>query len=220
MAIKTIRFGLSAGSTTTVADGSDGILVTTAGPDGPERGLYADAVPINGIRAGWLTNSEFGLATNPGIAGDPKFGGGRVFRPVGTATYTLRIDRAPGTFIVKLQIGMTQGGTAYVTPRNRILDTTGAALFSQTGPSRNADGDTQPMQINTDGSKQLVGASDAGVTVTTTGNYFDVQISAGTEFPNNLSYIEFDDGAGGGGGSLPASVLRRRRRAASGTSHL
>jgi hypothetical protein len=198
VAIKTIRFRPAPAGTTTVADGANGILLATAGPDPGQFGLYADATTISGIRAGWLAQSEFGLANDSGISGDPRFGLGQVVRAVASATRTIRIDRAAGTFPVVLQAGVSIGG--YITPRNRILNTTGAALFSQAGPSRNADGDAAPMQINTDGSKQTVGAADAGVSVTTTGSYFDVEIPAGTEFQNRLSYIAWDDGVGGGGG--------------------
>jgi hypothetical protein len=199
MAIKTIRFRPAPAGTSTVADGPNGILLTTAGPDPGQFGLYADATTISGIRAGWLAQSEFGLANDSGISGDSRFGLGQVVRPVASATRTIRIDRAAGTFPVLLQAGVSIGG--YITPRNRILDTAGTTLFAQAGPSRNADGDAAPMQINTDGSKQVVGTADTGVSVTTTGSYFDVEIPAGTEFQNRLSYIAWDDGAGGGGGA-------------------
>jgi hypothetical protein len=216
MAIKTIRFRPAGAGTTTVADGADGILVPTAGPDPGQFGLYADATTISGIRAGWVAQPDFGLANDAGISGDAKFGLAQVVRATGATTRVLRIDRAAGTFPVWLQIGMAQGGTSYVTPRNRILNTSGAELFAQSGPSRNADGDSVPMQINTDGTKQLVGAADAGVSVTTTGSYWDIEIRPGTEFQNRLSFISFDDGVTGGG--LSASVLRRRRRMACSSS--
>jgi hypothetical protein len=192
MAIKTIRFRVN--SSPTIADGADGILLATL----VNAGEYAGASAISGIVAGWIANATGGIADAVGISGDPKFGQGRVRMLSGTSR-RLRINRPAGTFTVRMQGGMINSGVGYATPRLRILDADNATvLYAQTGGDVITDGDPAPAQINTNGSKQAVGASDAGVSITTTGSSFVIDIPGSGTFGDWVSYIEWDDGAGGG----------------------
>jgi hypothetical protein len=190
MAVKTIRFRNN--TSPTIADGANGMLLAST----VSTGVYPQTV--NGITAGWSPDNPALLPDGVGITGDAKFGEGLATLASGAADRRIRIDRAAGTFVVRLQAGLTQGGSAYATPRLRIIDADGTTvLFAQSGGSVNADGDAQPMQINTNGSKQVVGAADAGQSITTTGAFFFVELTGAGAFQDRLSYIEWDDGVSG-----------------------
>jgi hypothetical protein len=198
MAIKRIRFKNATGGT--VADGADGILLGTA----TNEGEYSSASVISGIRAGWIPNNAGAVSMYTTDIASPLDTGANA-----ATLRSFRVDRAPGTFTIKLLAGLSSTGQ-YVTPNIRVLDADGTSvLFTQPGVSRNNDGLGLARQINTDGTMVAVGTSDPGQSITTVGTSFIVELTGGGSFVTRLSYLEYDDGVTGGSGL--AAVLMRRR---------
>ena len=198
MAIKTIKFQDAA---TSAADGVNGLVL------GGRTDVGEYPTTFGGITAGFSpdNNSSIGIYA-AGVAAPFDFAGINVGS--GTGARLIRIDRAAGTFTIKLQAYMPDG--TYASTALRVLDTNGTTpLFAQTVTSVNTDGLGAARQINTNGTLQTVGTSDAGQSITTTGAYFFVELSGAGSFSTRLTYIEYDDGVAGGSGL--AAVLMRRR---------
>jgi hypothetical protein len=205
MAIKTIKFGTAGGGQNTlVADGADGLRLPTV----VEGGVYPQT--ISGITCGWSPNNDAGISggANHSVAAPFEFSSVSV--GAGAGARRLRVDRAAGTFVVRMQTYMPDG--TYLSTALRIIDSDGSTvLYAQNGGTvvdRNSDG-IGNRQCNTNGSMQTVGTADAGASITTTGAFFFVEWGATGSFATRLTYFEYDDGVTGGSGL--AAVLMRRR---------
>ena len=199
MAIKTIKFRPNTDGATSIANGANGVVLATA-TDGGEY-----PTTVSGITLGWSPNNDGAISADGlyGAAAPFDFTGVRV--AAGGGARLLRIDRAAGTFVIKLQVYMPDG--VYASTGLRILDANGTTqLFAQTVATRTTDGVGAPRQINTDGTLVTVGTADAGTTITTTGPQFFVELSGAGSFFTRLTYVEYDDGVGGGGGGIAAGT--------------
>ena len=197
MALKTIKFQNAA---TSAADGTNGLVL------GTQSGVGSYPATFGGITAGFSPDNALGITfATHGVAAPFDFAS--IVVASGTGARLIRIDRAAGTFTIKLQAYMPDG--TYASTALRVLDTNGTTpLFAQTVTSVNTDGLGAARQINTNGTLQTVGTSDAGQPVTTTGAYFFVELSGAGSFSTRLTYIEYDDGVTGSG--LAAVLMRRR----------
>jgi hypothetical protein len=198
MAIKTIKFQNSASS---AADGANGVVL------GVQTNTGAYPTAVSGITAGFSPDNAAGLSfVAAGVAAPFDFG--TITVASGSGARLIRIDRAAGTFTIKLQVHMPDG--QYASTGLRVLDTNGTTpLFAQTVVTRTTDGLGAQRQINTDNSLVAIGTADAGQSITTSGASFFVELSGAGSFFTRLSYIEFDDGVVGGG-ALAAVLMRRR----------
>jgi hypothetical protein len=198
MALKTIKFQSAASS---AADGANGLVL------GVQTDVGEYPTTFGGITAGFSPDNNAGTSfTVAGVAAPFDFAGINV--PAGSGARLIRIDRAAGTFTIKLQTYMPDG--VYASTGLRVLDTNGTTpLFAQTVVTRTTDGVGAARQINTDNTMVAVGTADAGQSITTTGASFYVELSGAGSFATRLTYIEYDDGVVGG--SALAAVLMRRR---------
>lgn len=205
MAIKTIKFRDTGDGLTSIADGADGIRLATAS-DGGEY-----PVTVSGITCGWTPDNN-GSISAIGTLGVAPLDGVNAIVPAGGGIRLLRVDRAAGTFVVRLQTSMPD--PSYASSALRILQSDGTTVaFAQTVGSRIADGSGNRKLI-TDGTLVVTGASDPGQSITTSGAHFLIEWSGAGSFAARLGYIEFDDGAGGGVSANQLQYLRDQARMA------
>lgn len=201
MATKTIKFRQTSDGASSLADGANGVLLAT-GTDGGEY-----PTTVSGITLGWTPDNNSGMATTFLHGAAQPFQQASAFVASGGPARRIRIDRAAGTFALKMQVYMPDG--AYASTALRVLDADGTTvLFAQPVVTRTTDGLGSARQINTDNSLVAVGAADSGTTITTTGAQFFVELTGAGGFFTRLTYLEFDDGIVGGGFSRGA--FRRR----------
>jgi hypothetical protein len=202
MAIKTIKFGTgSGGQNTLVADGANGLRL----PTGTELGAYPQT--ISGITCGWSPNNNSGISSGSNHSVAAPFEFSTVSAGGGTGERRMRVDRAAGTFVVKMQTYMPE--VTYLSTALRIIDSDGSTvLYAQNGGTvvnRDNDG-IGNRQCNTNGSMQTVGTADAGASITTTGAFFFVEWGNTGTFSTRLTYFEFDDGVTGGSAPTVSSI--------------
>jgi len=170
---------------------------------GSSQSVYPQT--FSGITYGWTANPS-GISSADTSAIDAVNFPATTIVAAGTSV-SVRIDRAAGTFTIKI-VGVVPAA-GFAAARCRVLDSDGtterfaAPLTSFVGPASNT-------QINTDGAGTTsIGSVDAGVSVTTTGAFFFVELVTAGSWNGRLGYIEWDDAAGG----ASICALRRRRAA-------
>ncbi|MBC7844122.1 MAG: hypothetical protein H7099_17565 [Gemmatimonadaceae bacterium] len=199
MTIKRINFRTDGAASSSPS--ANRILLGT----GTDQGEYPETV--DGVTLGWSPNNNSSTGTYAGIPSDALLEGGVA---IISDTRRIRINRAAGTFTIKLMTGLQP--EVYLTTGINVYDADGTTVIgSRPASDRDTQGFTGNWQISTAGGAPVAaGTADAGISITTTGDHFFVEIvGTGSRFAR-LSLIEFDDGAGGGGGSV-AGIMRRRR---------
>lgn len=188
MPTKTIKFrsGQDSSALTTVLDGTNGIVLAT----GTGAGTYTSAPVLNDIRAGWVPNNDLAIGATGVLGQASPFEFATVGVSPGSGARQLRVDRPAGAFTVKLQTYLPAGGT-YASTAIRLLNSDGAELFAQPVANRDTDG-IGARQINTDGGMVAVGTADAGVSITTTGAFFVVELPGIGAFTNRLTVVQWD----------------------------
>jgi hypothetical protein len=120
--------------------------------------------------------------------------------PNGDAAQRIRIDRAAGTFNIKL-ITYADGGV-YHSGGERIIDSDGTTvLFTRPNVDRNND-PTPARYWWTDMSANATDA-DPGTSITTTGGHFFLELRGLSSFGGKLSALIFDDGGAAPAGGFP-----------------
>ena len=184
MATKIVAFNTTANALVNVASGGSGIVLLGTGTN---AGLYPQTA--EGITAGWSNGVSVQGSLDQSLAAPYK-----TFAAIGNGdgSRRIRIDRAAGTFTIKLQ-AYSDGGD-YLSGGTKIYDANGTTvLHTQATTNLNNDAGVGPKYFLTNMTLSDT-PTDAGVSITTTGAFFFVELNGLPSFGTKLSAIIYDDG--------------------------